>query len=80
MHHFTRADMIAMWIGASYMGILCGLFPLLVGKNRKEVVLGRVGFVCVFLCQLLLGMSFALPVALLFCFVIVLSSRCRWTR
>ncbi len=75
MHHITPAENIGMWIGASAMGILCGLFPLIVGRNRHEVVLGSVGFVCALLGGLALGVFGALPIALLFCLVIVLSSR-----
>jgi hypothetical protein len=65
------AYMLGALCGAAFIGMVCGLMPLLVGINRKQVALGVVGFVCSAIGGAILNLLLALPVSLIFMAIIL---------
>lgn len=63
--------------GAFFVGVLCGLLPLLLGQKRGQQTLGIVGMVVCVGAGLLLGLTGAVPSALLFGGIILTMSKSR---
>jgi len=61
----------AMIIGGLVAGLLCGLVPFFVGKNKGQQDLGTVALLVCAVCGMILGILLAVPVAIVFTVVIV---------
>jgi len=66
---------IAVIIGSLVGGALAGLLPLIFGKKRDKAVLGIIGFVVCLICGFILGLLLALPVAVIFTVIIIVTSK-----
>ena len=63
---------IGTLVGGAFVGLLCGLAPLLAGQSKNQSQLGWIGFASCVISGLLLGLLLAVPVALVFTLVILL--------
>lgn len=63
---------IGTLVGGAFVGILCGLVPLIAGFTKGQPRLGWIGFASCVVAGLLLGLLVAAPVALVFTIVILL--------
>lgn len=61
------AEQIAHWVGvmvgASVVGGLLGVIPLILGHRQKRMRLGWIAFACTFVSALILGAILSLPVS-----------------
>jgi hypothetical protein len=62
---------IGVIVGALFVGVLCGLAPLLIGQNLGQQTLGIVGMAVTVLAGLLLGLLGAVRSAVIFTVVIL---------
>ena len=67
----------AVVLGALIVGVLCGLAPLIFGLVRKQGALAVGGFVACIAGGFVLGIILALPLAILFCWLIWRADRRR---
>ena len=63
---------IGVLFGGTFIGILCGLAPLIAGFSKNQQKLGWIGFASCVGAGLVLGLLLAVPVSLIFTLVILL--------
>jgi hypothetical protein len=73
----NEINMAAILIGALIAGGLSGLLPLLVGISKKQEGLAIAGMIACIVSGLILGLLLAVPVALVFLFIILAASNAR---
>ena len=71
--HNTTAYMVGAIFGAVFVGILCGLLPLAVGRKRERLGLGWVGLGLCVGSGFALGLFGAVPMAGLWSLVILVA-------
>ena len=69
------AYLIGAIVGALFIGAVCGLIPLIAGLIKKRIALAVSGFIVCMICGFILGVILALPVAIIFLVVILLTSK-----
>jgi len=75
MQPATVGYWVGVFAGGFVVGLLCGLVPFFVGRKKDRASLGVAGLIACVVSGLILGIILALPVAIIFTAVIVVSAR-----